>query len=177
MNGRLVPLESVLANGDVVEIFTSKSENAGPSRDWMNFVRSPRARNKIRHYFTRERREESIETGKELLARQLRKGGLPLQRLLTLEHLTAVAGFFKLADVSALYAAVGEGTVGAQAVVNQTDHRRGWRRNGRRGDQRGSGRHRSPAAQQRSDRLRHPCHWRERLAGQVGEVLYAGAGR
>ena len=119
VNGRLVPLESVLANGDVVEIFTSKSENAGPSRDWMNFVRSPRARNKIRHYFTRERREESIETGKELLARQLRKGGLPLQRLLTLEHLTAVAGFFKLADVSALYAAVGEGTVGAQSVVNR----------------------------------------------------------
>jgi GTP pyrophosphokinase len=119
VNGRLVPLESVLANGDVVEIFTSKSENAGPSRDWMNFVRSPRARNKIRHHFTRERREESIETGKELLARQLRKGGLPLQRLLTLEHLTAVAGFFKLADVSALYAAVGEGTVGAQSVVNR----------------------------------------------------------
>jgi GTP diphosphokinase / guanosine-3',5'-bis(diphosphate) 3'-diphosphatase len=119
VNGRLVPLESSLANGDVVEIFTSKAENAGPSRDWLTFVRSPRARNKIRHYFTRERREESVETGKELLARQLRKGGLPLQRLLTLEHLTAVAGFFKLTDVSALYAAVGEGTVGPQAVVNR----------------------------------------------------------
>jgi guanosine-3',5'-bis(diphosphate) 3'-pyrophosphohydrolase len=119
VNGRLVPLESSLANGDVVEIFTSKAESAGPSRDWLTFVRSPRARNKIRHYFTRGRREESIETGKELLARQLRKGGLPLQRLLTLEHLTAVAGFFKLTDVSALYAAVGEGTVGPQAVVNR----------------------------------------------------------
>jgi GTP diphosphokinase / guanosine-3',5'-bis(diphosphate) 3'-diphosphatase len=119
VNGRLVPLESALANGDVVEIFTSKAENAGPSRDWLTFVRSPRARNKIRHYFTRERREESVETGKELLARQLRKGGLPLQRLLTLEHLTAVAGFFKLTDVSALYAAVGEGVVGPQAVVNR----------------------------------------------------------
>ncbi len=119
VNGRLVPLESALANGDVVEIFTSKAESAGPSRDWLTFVRSPRARNKIRHYFTRGRREESIETGKEMLARQLRKGGLPLQRLLTLEHLTAVAGFFKLSDVSALYAAVGEGTVGPQAVVNR----------------------------------------------------------
>ncbi len=119
VNGRLVPLESSLANGDVVEIFTSKAENAGPTRDWLTFVRSPRARNKIRHYFTRERREESVETGKELLARQLRKGGLPLQRLLTLEHLTAVAGFFKLTDVTALYAAVGEGTVGPQAVVNR----------------------------------------------------------
>ena len=119
VNGRLQPLESVLVKGDVVEIFTSKAENAGPSRDWMAFVRSPRARNKIRHYFTRERREESIEQGKEALARQIRKAGLPLQRLLTLEHLTAIAGFFKLADVSALYAAVGEGTVGAQAVVNR----------------------------------------------------------
>ncbi|MFP5281916.1 MAG: RelA/SpoT family protein, partial [Actinomycetes bacterium] len=119
VNGRLVPLESVLANGDVVEIFTSKAEGAGPSRDWLSFVRSPRARNKIRHYFTRERREESVEAGREALAKQLRKAGLPMQRLLTLEHLTAVAGYFKLADVAALYAAIGEGTVGAHAVVNR----------------------------------------------------------
>jgi GTP pyrophosphokinase len=119
VNGRLVPLESQLSNGDVVEILTSKSENSGPSRDWLDLVRSPRARNKIRHYFTRERREESIETGREMLARQMRKAGLPLQRLLTLEHLTAVAGYFKLADVSSLYAAVGEGHVGPQAVVNR----------------------------------------------------------
>ncbi|HEX8510044.1 MAG TPA: bifunctional (p)ppGpp synthetase/guanosine-3',5'-bis(diphosphate) 3'-pyrophosphohydrolase, partial [Propionibacteriaceae bacterium] len=119
VNGRLVPLESVLSNGDVVEIFTSKAENAGPSRDWLAFVRSPRARNKIRHHFTRERREESIDSGKEALAKQLRKAGLPLQRLLTVEHLTAVAGFFRLSDVSSLYAAIGEGTVGAQAVVNR----------------------------------------------------------
>jgi len=119
VNGRLVPLESVLVNGDVVEIFLSKAETAAPSKDWLSFVSSPRARNKIRHYFTRERREESIETGKEALAKQLRRAGLPLQRLLTVEHLTAVAGFFKLADVTALYAAIGENTVSAQAVVNR----------------------------------------------------------
>jgi guanosine-3',5'-bis(diphosphate) 3'-pyrophosphohydrolase len=119
VNGRLVPLESQLSNGDVVEILTSKAENAGPSRDWLEFVKSPRARNKIRHHFTRGRREESIECGKEALARQMRKAGLPLQRLLTLEHLTAVAGYFKLPDVSTLYAAVGEGTVGPQAVINR----------------------------------------------------------
>ncbi|GAA3553992.1 GTP pyrophosphokinase [Microlunatus spumicola] len=119
VNGKLVPLESELHNGDVVEIFTSKAENAGPSRDWLQFVRSPRARSKIRHHFTRERREESIENGKEALARQLRKAGLPLQRLLTLENLTAISTHFKLADVNALYAGIGEGTVGAQAVVNQ----------------------------------------------------------
>jgi len=119
VNGRLVPLESVLTNGDVVEILTSRAEGARPSRDWLSFVKSPRARNKIRHHFTLERREESIEAGKEALARQLRKAGLPMQRLLTVEHLTAVAGFFKLVDVSALYAAIGEGNVGAQAVVNR----------------------------------------------------------
>ncbi|WP_182560941.1 RelA/SpoT family protein [Microlunatus kandeliicorticis] len=119
VNGRLVPLESELANGDMVEVFTSKADGAGPSRDWLAFVKSPRARNKIKHHFTRERREESIEQGRDLLARQLRKAGLPLQRLLTVEHLTAVAGFFKLRDVSSLYAAIGEGTVGAQAAVNR----------------------------------------------------------
>ncbi len=128
VNGRLVPLESALTNGDLVEIFTSKAQNAGPSRDWLTFVRSPRARNKIRHYFTRERRDESVENGREALARQMRKGGLPLQRLLTLEHLTAVAGYFKLPDVTALYAAVGEGTVGAQAVVNRLITSRAARR-------------------------------------------------
>ena len=119
VNGRLVPLESELPNGDVVEIFTTKAENAGPNRDWLEFVKSPRARNKIRHHFTKGRREESIEAGKEAIARQMRKAGLPLQRLLTLEHLTAVANYVKLPDVSALYAAVGEGTVGPQAVINR----------------------------------------------------------
>jgi guanosine-3',5'-bis(diphosphate) 3'-pyrophosphohydrolase len=119
VNGRLVPLESELSNGDVVEILTSKADNAGPNRDWLEFVRSPRARNKIRHHFTKGRREESIESGKDAIARQMRKAGLPLQRLLTLEHLTAVANYHKLPDVSALYAAVGEGTVGPQAVINR----------------------------------------------------------
>ena len=177
VNGRLVPLESALANGDVVEIFTSKAQNAGPSRDWLMFVKSPRARNKIRHYFTRERREESIENGREALARQLRKAGLPLQRLLTLEHLTAVAGFFKLADVSALYAAVGEGTCGRAGRGQPADHRRGRRRDGRRRDQRGPGHHRSAQAhrQRRTRRVGDPGGRGQRSPGQAGEVLYAGA--
>jgi len=119
VNGRLVALESQLSNGDVVEILTTKRPDAGPKRDWLEFAKSPRARNKIRHYFTRTRREESIENGKEAIAKQLRKAGLPLQRLLTVEHLTAVADYFKLRDVPGLYAAVGEGTVGSQAVINR----------------------------------------------------------
>jgi len=119
VNGRMVPLESKLANGDQVDILTSKSETAGPSRDWLGFVASPRAKQKIRGYFTKERREEAIEAGKDLLAKQLRRTGLPLQRLLTVEHLTAVADGYKLADVNALYAAIGEGALGAPGVVQR----------------------------------------------------------
>ena len=88
VNGRLVPLESTLDNGDVVEVFTSKAPNAGPSRDWLGFVKSPRARNKIRQWFTKERREEAIEQGKDQIARLMRKEGLPLKRVITHESLT-----------------------------------------------------------------------------------------
>src|SRR6478609_7146389 len=119
VNGRLVPLESTLDNGDVVEVFTSKAPNAGPSRDWLGFVKSPRARSKIRHWFTKERREEAIEQGKDQIAKLLRKEGMPLKRVMTHESLSVVAAQLKLADVSALYAAVGEGNLGAQAVVRR----------------------------------------------------------
>jgi GTP pyrophosphokinase len=119
VNGRLVPLESGLDNGDVVEVFTSKAPGAGPSRDWLAFVQSPRARTKIRQWFTKERREEAIERGKESIARLMRKQGLPLQRLLSHGTLASVAEDLHLLDVSALYAAVGEGVVGAQNVVRR----------------------------------------------------------
>ena len=119
VNGRLVPLESILENGDVVEVFTSKAPNAGPSRDWLGFVKSPRARNKIRQWFTKERREEAIEHGKDQIARLMRKEGLPLKRVLTHETLSTVATELRLADVSALYAAVGESNIGAQTVVRR----------------------------------------------------------
>ncbi|GAA1143495.1 bifunctional (p)ppGpp synthetase/guanosine-3',5'-bis(diphosphate) 3'-pyrophosphohydrolase [Nocardioides aquiterrae] len=119
VNGRLVPLESALENGDVIEVFTSKSPTAGPSRDWLGFVKSPRARSKIRQWFTKERREEAIDRGKEQIAKLMRKEGLPLKRLMSHEALTLAAVHFKLADVSALYAAVGEGNLSAQAVVRR----------------------------------------------------------
>jgi len=119
VNGRLVPLESTLDNGDVVEVFTSKAPNAGPSRDWLTFVKSPRARSKIRAWFTKERREEAIDRGKDQIAKLMRKEGLPLKRLLSHESLSLAALHFKLADVTALYAAVGEGNLSAQAVVRR----------------------------------------------------------
>ena len=119
VNGRLVSLESELTTGDVVEIFTSKSPEAGPSRDWLEFVKSPRARNKIRQWFTKERREEAIEQGRDLIARQMRKENLPLHRIFKHDTLSAVAKDLNLPDVSALYAAVGESNVGAQNVVER----------------------------------------------------------
>ncbi|NUP15051.1 MAG: RelA/SpoT family protein, partial [Streptomyces sp.] len=78
VNGRLVPLESTLDNGDLVEVFTSKAAGAGPSRDWLGFVKSPRARNKIRAWFSKERRDEAIEQGKDAIVRAMRKQNLPI---------------------------------------------------------------------------------------------------
>ncbi len=119
VNGRLVPLESTLENGDVVEVLTSKADGAGPSRDWLQFVKSPRARNKIKQWFSKERREEAIDAGKDSIAKTLRKQNLPLQRLMSHESMTAVATDLRYQDIEALYAAVGEGHVSAQHVVGK----------------------------------------------------------
>ncbi|MGI8434974.1 MAG: RelA/SpoT family protein [Nocardioidaceae bacterium] len=119
VNNRLVPLESELDHGDTVEIFTSKAQNAGPSRDWLGYVKGPRARNKIKQHFTKERRDEAIEQGKETLARLMRREGLPLQRMLTHETLSVVASELHHPDVTSLYAAVGEGNTTAQNVIRR----------------------------------------------------------
>ncbi|MFC4244570.1 RelA/SpoT family protein [Gryllotalpicola reticulitermitis] len=119
VNGRLVPLDSQLGTGDVVEVFTSKNPDAGPSQDWLNFVQSPRARSKIRQWFTKERRDEAIEQGKDAIARAMRKQNLPLTRLMSSESLTDVATTLHLDGVEALYAAVGEGHVSTQSVLEK----------------------------------------------------------
>ena len=118
INGKLAPLDTKLANGDNVEIITNKSDSAGPSRDWINIVASARAKSKIKAWFSKERREEAIETGKEAIVRAMKKGGVPL-RLLTNSMLNTLALESNYADVSALYAAVGEGHLGAQTVVTR----------------------------------------------------------
>jgi GTP pyrophosphokinase len=119
VNGRLVPLESTLSSGDVVEIFTSKNPDAGPSQGWLNFVKSPRARNKIKQWFTKERREEAIEQGKDAIARAMRKQNLPLQKLMNQDSFSEVAAQMRYEDISALYAAVGEGHVSTQSVLEK----------------------------------------------------------
>ncbi|MCC4907341.1 bifunctional (p)ppGpp synthetase/guanosine-3',5'-bis(diphosphate) 3'-pyrophosphohydrolase [Microbacterium sp. cx-59] len=119
VNGRLIPLESELQSGDVVEVFTSKNPDAGPSQDWLGFVKSTRARNKIRGWFTKERREEAIEQGRESIARAMRRQNLPLQRLMSQDSFSQVAQLLRYEDVSALYAAVGEGHVSTQSVIEK----------------------------------------------------------
>jgi GTP pyrophosphokinase len=119
VNGRLVPLDSGLASGDTVEIFTSKVEGAGPSRDWLQFVHTPKARTKIRQWFSRERRVDAIDTGREELAKALRKENLPVQKLAQSSSLHDVAVAMHYADLDALHAAIGESHVSAKAVVQR----------------------------------------------------------
>ena len=119
VNGRLVPLESKLSNGDVVEIVTNKSDSAGPSRDWLNFVKSPRARSKIKAWFSKERREEAIDAGRESIARQMRKAGLPLQKIFAGHALLELAHDLHYADIDALYSSVGDGHVSAASIIDK----------------------------------------------------------
>tara|TARA_B110000503_G_scaffold138785_1_gene225669 strand:- start:98 stop:2251 length:2154 start_codon:yes stop_codon:yes gene_type:complete len=125
VNGRLVPLDSRLVNGDVVEIVTNKSPNAGPSHDWLNFVKSPRARSKIKAYFSKERREEAIDAGRESIARQMRKAGLPLQKIFAGHSLLELAHDLHYQDISGLYSAVGDGHVSAASVIEKLIASRG----------------------------------------------------
>jgi GTP pyrophosphokinase len=118
INGKLAPLDSVLGNGDTVEIITNKADSAAPSRDWLNVVVSARAKSKIKAWFSKERREEAIESGKEQIVRAMKKQGVPL-RSLTNSMLATLAADAHYADVTALYAAVGEGHLGAQTVVQR----------------------------------------------------------
>lgn len=119
VNGRLVPLESKLSNGDVVEIVTNKSDLAGPSRDWLNFVKSPRARSKIKAWFSKERREEAIDAGRESIARQMRKAGLPLQKIFAGHSLLELAHELHYADIDSLYCSVGDGHISAASVIEK----------------------------------------------------------
>jgi len=119
VNGRLVPLNTRLESGQTVEVVTSKSDKAGPSRDWLAFVASPRARSKIKAWFSRERKEEAVEAGKESIARAMRKQNLPLQRLMNHDSVLSVASSLGYPDISGLYAAVGDGHISAQNIVSK----------------------------------------------------------
>ncbi len=119
VNGRLVALDSALASGDSCEIFTSKVESAGPSQDWLGFVVSARARNKIRQWFSRERRLDMIEAGREELDSELRREGLGLRSDAEAAVLDQVVEEAGLADVDSLLAAIGEGHQSARSIAQR----------------------------------------------------------
>jgi GTP pyrophosphokinase len=121
VNGRLMPLDTKLQSGDTVEVITAKVPSAAPSRDWASFVATARARTKIRQWFSRERREDAIESGREDLVKALRKAGLPIQRLQSSPELLKLAAELNYADLEALHAAIGEGHVSATSVVQRLE--------------------------------------------------------
>ncbi len=176
VNGRLVALERKLENGEVVEIFTSKAEGAGPSRDWLSFVASPRAKAKIKQWFAKERKEEAIEQGKDAITKEVRRVGLPIQRLVSADSMQALAKELHYPDMSALYAAVGRGS-----HLGSPRRAAPGRPAGRRRTRRG-----------RARRPRHPVHGhpapphrrrgrdregRGRRVGETRPLLHPGAGR
>jgi len=119
VNGKLVSLEVPLSNGDTVEVLTNKSPQAAPSRDWLAFAKSQRARSKIKAWFTKERREEAIEAGKSSLARQMRKAGLPIQKILSGQALLELAHDLRFEDMDSLYSAIGDGHISSASVVEK----------------------------------------------------------
>jgi len=121
VNGRLVPLETVLKSADVVEIVTSKSDGAGPSRDWLTIAKSSRAKSKIRQWFQRERREDAIEGGREELTKALRREGLPIATSLSSSALDAVIKSLNLEDLDALFMSIDSAQISALAVVQRLD--------------------------------------------------------
>jgi GTP pyrophosphokinase len=121
VNGRLVPLDTQLNSADTVEILTSKSEGAAPSRDWLAFVSSSRARTKIRQWFTRERREDAIDQGRDELAKELRRGSMPVAATMSGDALSEVAADLGHEETDGLFAAIGEGQVSPQSILQRVE--------------------------------------------------------
>ena len=119
INGRLMPLSTRVESGDIIEVLTSKSQDAGPSRDWLKFVRTSRARSKIKQWFLKERRELATVDGRDQVMGALRKAGLGLNASERESLLAEVAVEFAKQDVAGLMAAVGEGEIGVNAIVQR----------------------------------------------------------
>lgn len=119
VNNKLVPLNTKLENGDQVEIIRSKSPNASPSRDWLEFVQSGKARSRIRHWYSKERKEEMIELGRELLNKAVKKSHGPLHDKMTPQLLEQTAEAMKFNEVKNLYSALGEGDISTQNVIEK----------------------------------------------------------
>lgn len=119
VNGRLVALDSRLNSGDTCEVLTSTSEDAGPSEEWANFVVSPKAKSKVKQWFSRERNEDLVDNGRDDLVENLRKYGLPVQRVLTSEVFASELEAMNYSDETTLFRAIGEGHVSAEALAGR----------------------------------------------------------
>lgn len=117
VNGRIVPLDYKLKTGDIVEIITSK-QAAGPSRDWLNMVKTSQAKSRIRQWFKKEQREENILKGREILEREVKKQGLSIE-ILKNEKLAEFGRRLNLFTIEDVYAAVGDGTITPLTVINR----------------------------------------------------------
>lgn len=118
VNGRIVPYNHILSNGDIVEVLTSNSSK-GPSRDWLTIVKSPVARNKIRQWFKKEKREENIAHGKLSFEAELRRALLPMSEVTREDVLPKILARLKFPSLEELYAAIGYGGMSAQKAVNR----------------------------------------------------------
>ena len=121
-NGRLVPLDALLTSGDTIEIVTSKVEGAGPTQDWLLFATTAHAQSKIRQFHSRERRVDAIDGGRDDLVVELRREGLPVQKLMGSQLLAEVAQEMHYSDLDAFYAAIGEHHVSGRAVAQRVRH-------------------------------------------------------
>jgi GTP pyrophosphokinase len=119
VNSRLVPLSTKLESGDIVEIITSRAQDAHPSRDWLDFVASSRAAAKIRQWFTRERREVSLTDGRDFVMKALRRESVPIPSARREDLLKEVAADLGYTDLESLYVAVGDNRLSAGTVANR----------------------------------------------------------
>lgn len=118
VNGKMVPLDYKLSNGDIIEIITSAHSN-GPSRDWLNIVKSTQAKNKIRQWFKKERRDENIARGKELLEKEAKRQGYDIYQLIKYDFMPALLKRMSFASIEDLYAAIGYGGVTPNQIMQK----------------------------------------------------------
>ena len=118
VNGRIVPLEYKLQNGDFVEIITNKSNN-GPSRDWLNMVASSDTRSKIRAWFKKENREENIQSGREIIEREIKKLSYSPKEILKSHRLEEISKQLNVGTEDDLLAAIGYGGVAIQGIITK----------------------------------------------------------